>query len=97
MSAPLLCKATQPATPPEVTLRYDAPTLVGITAWVGMTNNAGKTPVDCTYSDGFLPPRPFSVSGDKETPIYLPGIPTGHVYNVVVTCGNLTHTEQKQF
>ncbi|WP_164478517.1 hypothetical protein [Mycolicibacterium stellerae] len=94
VGAPLLCKS---APPPQVTLRYDAPTLVGITAWVGMTNNAGKPAVDCTYNDGVLPPRPFSVYGDKETRIDLPGIPTGHVYNVVVTCGDLTHSEQKQF
>ncbi len=94
VGAPLVCKA---APPPEVTLRYDAPTLVGITGWVGMTNNAGKPAVDCTYSDGFLPPRPLSVYGDKETRIDLPGIPTGHVYNVVVNCGDLTHSEQKRF
>ncbi|WP_164478519.1 hypothetical protein [Mycolicibacterium stellerae] len=98
MSTPLVCKATlPPPTPPEVTLRYDAATLVGITAWVGMTDNAGKPAVNCTYSDGVLPPRPFSVYGDKETRIDLPGIPTGHVYNVVVECGDLTHMEQKQF
>ncbi|WP_164478518.1 hypothetical protein [Mycolicibacterium stellerae] len=96
VGAPLLCKAT-PLPAPQITLRYDAPTLVGITGWVGMTNNAGKPAVDCTYSDGLLPPRPLSVYGDKETRIDLPGIPSGHVYNITVKCGDLTHTEQKQF
>ncbi len=93
MTPPLVCKAT----PPEITLRFDPPTPVGITAWAGITNNAGKPPVICTFSDGVLPPRLFSVDGDVQTPIPLPGIPTGHVYNVTVQCGDLTYTQKKQF
>ncbi len=93
----LVCTKTATPPPPEITLRYDAPTLVGITGWVGMTNNAGKPAVDCTYHDGVLPPRPLSVYGDKETRIDLPGIPTGHLYNITVKCGDLTHSEQKRF
>jgi hypothetical protein len=83
----------------EITLRYDPPTLIGITAWVGITNNANNPAVSCTYSDGVNPARPFTVTGSEETPIPIAGIPTGTVYNITVSCdnGRLTHSEQKQF
>jgi hypothetical protein len=81
-----------------ITLRYDPPTVFGIRAWVGITNNSKPNPVACTYNDGVNPPRPFTVTGSAETPIDIAGIPTGTVYNVTVTCdGGLTHSEQKQF
>lgn len=92
VGGPLVCKS-----PPEITLRFDPPTLVGITAWVGITNNAGKPPVSCTFSDDIFPPRPFSVSGVEEARVDLPGIPTGRVYNITVKCGDLSHSEAKQF
>jgi hypothetical protein len=98
-ATPVIRTGTFPYTAPssEIKLRFDPPTLIGIRAWVGITNNAGKPSMNCTFDDGVTPSKPFSVSGDKETPVDLPGIPTGRVYNVVVTCGALTHSEQKQF
>ncbi|WP_164478516.1 hypothetical protein [Mycolicibacterium stellerae] len=92
VGGPLVCTSS-----PEITLRFDPPTLIGITAWVGITNNAGKPPVNCTFSDGVFPARPFSVTGVQEARVDLPGIPTGRVYDITVKCGDLSHSEQKQF
>jgi hypothetical protein len=81
-----------------ITLRYDPPTLVGITAWVGITNNAGKPPVGCEYKDGVTPPQSFSVNGSAEARIDIAGIPTGTTYTITVTCDNgLTHSQSKPF
>jgi hypothetical protein len=87
------------ATPSAVTLRYDPPTLIGITAYVGITNNANNPAVACSYSDGFNPPRPFTVTGSGESRIGIVGIPTGTVDDVTVNCDNdrLAHSEQTTF
>lgn len=84
--------------PWTITLRYDPPAGPGIRAWVGLRHNAGTTPVNCTYSDGVFPPRPFTVTGSAETPIDIFGIPLNQTYNITVKCDNaLTHTENKTF
>ena len=84
--------------PSEITLRYDPPTFTGITAFVGITNNENKPPVDCTYSDGVTAPRPFTVTGSVESRVDIAGIPTGTVFHVTVTCDNgLTHSADKSF
>lgn len=87
----------QSAKPSAITLRFDPLNFGATTAWVGISNNTGKPSVNCTFNDGILPPKPFTVTGDKETPINLPGVVVGITYTVTVTCGALTHTEQKQF
>jgi hypothetical protein len=81
----------------EITLSYGDATLVGIPAFVGITNNAGKPAVNCAYMDGINNIK-FTVTGDVASRVDIPGIPTGTVYHVTVTCEpNLVHQEDKQF
>jgi|GEM_PF-2371043 len=86
------------APPQEITLRYGPPTPIGISAFVGITGNEGRPPVNCAYHDGFYPSRPFTVNGARETRLDILGIPLGRTYHVVVTCdGGLIHQEDKVF
>lgn len=76
-----------PPAPSELQLRYDPPHFLGITAYVGITNNDNKPPVACTYRDG-INSIDFIVTGKDETPVNIPGIPLGATYHVTVTCKN---------
>ncbi|EKF23888.1 hypothetical protein C731_2081 [Mycolicibacterium hassiacum DSM 44199] len=82
----------------EITLRYGPPTPIGISAFVGITHNEGRPPVNCAYHDGFYPSRPFTVTGSQETRLDILGIPLGRTYHIVVTCdGGLIHQQDKVF
>lgn len=87
-----------PPAPSEITLRYGEATIFSVTAFVGITNNENKPPVNCSYSDGVSPPRPFTVTGAAETRIDISGLATGTVFHVTVTCDNgLTHSADQKF
>jgi Domain of unknown function (DUF4189) len=89
-----------PPPPSKITLRFDEPTLLPpqVIAHVGITNNAGKPRVTCSFSDGMVPDpdRNVDVTGDAESPLILPPPLKGVTYNITVTCPGLpTHSESK--
>lgn len=85
---------SDPSPPPksEITLRFGDPYFGGLPAFVTITNNEGKPPVDCVYRDG-VNAIPFTVSGSAESRVDIPGFPTGTKYTVTVTCDNKRQTD----
>ena len=89
-----------PPPPPEIRLRYETQTfpVQSITAFVRITNNENKPEVDCTYSDGVNPERPFSVTGSAESRIDIIAPPTNTLFHITVACDNgLVHKQDKTY
>jgi hypothetical protein len=73
----------------ELQLNYGEPSVLPpfIPAFIAITNNANKPPVNCLYRDG-INSIDVVVNGDAATEVRIPGIATGTTYHVTVTCDN---------
>ena len=88
------------AKPSAITLRFDPPQLLSVTAHVGITNNAGKAAIDCAFSDGLFPDpdQHLPVTGDAEFRLTLPPPVKRIPYNITVSCPPFPdHKETKTF
>jgi hypothetical protein len=93
-----------PPPPPELKLWYGNASPDGISAFVSITNNAGKPPVGCVYRAvavagpgtmvNYNDVVNFTVSGSAETRIDRPGPETGTTWHATVTCDNGLSTSQ---